>query len=195
MLYIGTQIVIFLDRASLQTPPTLHASLRPLPSSTRLLSRLQYLVWARLGATLVANEPERSSTNKINSSLCVAASWEKKIKDLQSKIDELSKKNDDLRIGRDATMTDMDPTHLPSTSHAESEALEKTLNPHNSASILKRKNSTTSNNKSQPYNQALTTLKTTNTSLTSEPHLKTRSKHACGPSCTAVWAQFAMSGP
>ena len=27
------------------------------------------------------------------------------------------------------------------------------------------------------------------------PHLKSRSQHACGPSCTAVWVQFAMSGP
>lgn len=27
------------------------------------------------------------------------------------------------------------------------------------------------------------------------PHLKSRSQHACGPSCTADWVQFAMSGP
>ena len=52
--------------------------------------------------------------------------WEKKVKDLQSKIDELSKENDDLRVGRDATMTGVDPARLPN-SHAESEAQKKDL--------------------------------------------------------------------
>ena len=52
---------------------TLDASLPHLPSLTRQLFRLQCLVWARLGATLAANEPERSLTNNINLSLCGAA--------------------------------------------------------------------------------------------------------------------------
>lgn len=38
--------------------------------------------------------------------------WEKRLKDLQSKIDELSKENEDLRVGRDATMTGVDPAKL-----------------------------------------------------------------------------------
>lgn len=54
--------------------------------------------------------------------------WEKKVKDLQSKIDELSKENEDLRVGRDATMTGVDPAHLPpSNLHIESEAQKKDL--------------------------------------------------------------------
>ena len=48
--------------------------------------------------------------------------WEKKIKDLQAKIDELSKENDDLRLGRDATMTRVDPGTLMASSTPESEA-------------------------------------------------------------------------
>ena len=35
--------------------------------------------------------------------------WEKKVKDLQTKVDELSKENDELRVGRDATMTGVLP--------------------------------------------------------------------------------------
>jgi len=38
--------------------------------------------------------------------------WEKKVKDLQSKIDDLSKENEDLRVGRDATMTGVDPRSI-----------------------------------------------------------------------------------
>lgn len=48
--------------------------------------------------------------------------WEKKIKDLQAKIDELSKENDDLRIGRDATMTGVEPAALINPSIPETEA-------------------------------------------------------------------------
>lgn len=53
--------------------------------------------------------------------------WDKKIKDLQSKIDELSKENEDLRVGRDATMTGVDPAKLPSTSADDSEEHKKAL--------------------------------------------------------------------
>ena len=38
--------------------------------------------------------------------------WEKKVKDLQSKVDELSRENEDLRIGRDATMSGVVPGTL-----------------------------------------------------------------------------------
>ncbi|CAF9921316.1 hypothetical protein IMSHALPRED_005144 [Imshaugia aleurites] len=48
--------------------------------------------------------------------------WEKKIKDLQAKIDELSKENDDWRIGRDATMTGVEPGALSAAPSPESEA-------------------------------------------------------------------------
>lgn len=48
--------------------------------------------------------------------------WEKKMRDLQAKIDELSKENDDLRVGRDATMTGVEPTSLTTGSSPESEA-------------------------------------------------------------------------
>lgn len=48
--------------------------------------------------------------------------WEKKIKDLQAKIDELSRENDDLRVGRDATMTGVEPGTLLNASNPESEA-------------------------------------------------------------------------
>lgn len=48
--------------------------------------------------------------------------WEKKIKDLQAKIDELSKENDDLRVGRDATMTGVEPGAFIVRSAPESEA-------------------------------------------------------------------------
>ncbi|CAD6574917.1 MAG: hypothetical protein ASARMPRED_006981 [Alectoria sarmentosa] len=48
--------------------------------------------------------------------------WEKKIKDLQVKIDELSKENDDLRVGRDATMTGVEPGILIAGSSPKSEA-------------------------------------------------------------------------
>lgn len=48
--------------------------------------------------------------------------WEKKIKDLQAKIDELSKENEDLRVGRDATMTGVEPGPLVISSSPESEA-------------------------------------------------------------------------
>ena len=48
--------------------------------------------------------------------------WEKKIKDLQTKIDELSKENDDLRVGRDATMTGVEPGALVAGASPEREA-------------------------------------------------------------------------
>ena len=48
--------------------------------------------------------------------------WEKKIKDLQAKIDELSKENDDLRVGRDATMTGVEPGAFIARSAPEIEA-------------------------------------------------------------------------
>lgn len=48
--------------------------------------------------------------------------WEKRIKDMQSKVDELSKENDDLRIGRDATMTGFEPGDFAAGSSPESEA-------------------------------------------------------------------------
>ncbi len=51
--------------------------------------------------------------------------WEKKIKDLQSKIDELSKENEDLRIGRDATMTGVDPAKLITTNTQDMEEHKK----------------------------------------------------------------------
>ncbi len=51
--------------------------------------------------------------------------WEKKIKELQSKIDELSKENEDLRVGRDATMTGVDPAKVLSGAAGESEDKKK----------------------------------------------------------------------
>lgn len=48
--------------------------------------------------------------------------WEKKIKDLQDRIDELSRENDDLRVGRDATMTGVAPGTLIAGPSPESEA-------------------------------------------------------------------------
>ncbi|MCJ1277624.1 hypothetical protein MMC21_005438 [Puttea exsequens] len=54
--------------------------------------------------------------------------WEKKIKDLQSQIADLSKENEDLRIGRDATMTGVDPAKVLSSTTAnpvESEEYKK----------------------------------------------------------------------
>lgn len=48
--------------------------------------------------------------------------WEKKVKDLQAKLDELSKENDDLRVGRDATMTGFEPGAFVAGSSADSEA-------------------------------------------------------------------------
>lgn len=51
--------------------------------------------------------------------------WEKKIKDLQSKIDDLSKENEDLRVGRDATMTGVDPGKILAGAGQESEEQRK----------------------------------------------------------------------
>ncbi len=48
--------------------------------------------------------------------------WEKKIKDLQIKIDELSKENDDLRTGRDATMTGVQPGSLLTARNPDTDA-------------------------------------------------------------------------
>ncbi|OIW31597.1 hypothetical protein CONLIGDRAFT_697796 [Coniochaeta ligniaria NRRL 30616] len=38
--------------------------------------------------------------------------WEKRIRELQAQIDELSRENEELRVGRDATMTRVDPAAL-----------------------------------------------------------------------------------
>lgn len=38
--------------------------------------------------------------------------WEKKIRELEGKIDELARENEELRVGRDATMTRVDPAAL-----------------------------------------------------------------------------------
>ena len=51
--------------------------------------------------------------------------WEKKIKDLSSKIEELSKENEDLRVGRDATMTGVDPAKLDVSSSTEQQESEE----------------------------------------------------------------------
>ena len=51
--------------------------------------------------------------------------WEKKVKDLQSKIDELIKENEDLRIGRDATMTRVDPGKLVPNTESEEQKKER----------------------------------------------------------------------
>lgn len=48
--------------------------------------------------------------------------WEKRVKDMQSKVDELTKENDDLRIGRDATMTGVEPSAITATSSPGSDA-------------------------------------------------------------------------
>ena len=48
--------------------------------------------------------------------------WEKRVKDMQSKIDDLTKENDDLRVGRDATMTGVEPSAIPLTSSPGSQA-------------------------------------------------------------------------
>ena len=37
--------------------------------------------------------------------------WEKKVRDLSTKIEELTKENEDLRVGRDATMSSVIPSH------------------------------------------------------------------------------------
>ncbi|KAL9099651.1 MAG: hypothetical protein Q9163_004878 [Psora crenata] len=47
--------------------------------------------------------------------------WEKKIKDLQSKIEELGKENEDLRVGRDATMSGV----VPGTTFVSAETEEQ----------------------------------------------------------------------
>lgn len=70
--------------------------------------------------------------------------WEKKIKDLQSKIDDLSKENEDFRIGRDATMTGVSPSSILAGSNSapqeneekhrrEREAFQKRIDEQSSA--------------------------------------------------------------
>ena len=49
--------------------------------------------------------------------------WERKVRDLNTKVDELSKENDDLRLGRDATMTRV----VPPTSNTDTTASISTL--------------------------------------------------------------------
>lgn len=46
--------------------------------------------------------------------------WEKKVRDLSSKIDELAKENEDLRIGRDATISAVLPSQQPAVGEAAS---------------------------------------------------------------------------
>ena len=95
--------------------------------------------------------------------------WEKKVKDLQSKIDDLSKENDDLRVGRDATMTGVDPAHLPPSSnshHTENEAqmkndLEQRLETQTQKLHLLEQEISS-------LQSSLSALSSTNTSLTSE---------------------------
>jgi hypothetical protein len=70
--------------------------------------------------------------------------WEKRVRELEGKIEELTRDNDELRIGRDATMTRVDPARLAqeeeerkeqaakdaaqiSELHAEVEKLEATM--------------------------------------------------------------------
>ena len=51
--------------------------------------------------------------------------WEKRVRELTNKIDDLTKENEDLRLGRDATMTGVDPSLLtrPSPSSPDVKAL------------------------------------------------------------------------
>ncbi|KAL2047726.1 hypothetical protein N7G274_000768 [Stereocaulon virgatum] len=51
--------------------------------------------------------------------------WEKKVRDLQAKIDEMSKENEDLRIGRDATMTGVDPGNWLPSAESEEQGKER----------------------------------------------------------------------
>jgi chromosome segregation ATPase len=51
--------------------------------------------------------------------------WEKKVRDLQAKIDELSKENEDLRVGRDATMTGVDPGNMLPSAESEEQKKER----------------------------------------------------------------------
>ena len=51
--------------------------------------------------------------------------WEKKVRDLQAKIDELGKENEDLRVGRDATMTGVDPGKLMPSVASEEQQKER----------------------------------------------------------------------
>ena len=94
--------------------------------------------------------------------------WEKKVKDLQSKIDELSKENDDLRMGRDATMTGVDPAHLPPNSHAESEGQKKDLETTQQRLEAQTVQLHQLEQEISTLQSTLTALKTTNTSLTTE---------------------------
>ena len=52
--------------------------------------------------------------------------WERKVRDLQSRIDELSKENDELRVGRDATMSGVVPGPLLNGTN-DSEAVKADL--------------------------------------------------------------------
>ena len=45
--------------------------------------------------------------------------WEKKVRDLNNKIEELTKENEDLRVGRDATMSGLVPSHGGATNKNE----------------------------------------------------------------------------
>jgi hypothetical protein len=47
--------------------------------------------------------------------------WEKRVRELEGKIDELARDNDELRLGRDATMTRVDPARLAQEEEARKE--------------------------------------------------------------------------
>ena len=69
--------------------------------------------------------------------------WEKKVRDLNTKIEELSKENEDLRIGRDATMSTVIPNNQlslnPSTTSPKSDVLAKTTEEHRTALEIQQK--------------------------------------------------------
>ncbi|KAG8529910.1 uncharacterized protein KY384_005391 [Bacidia gigantensis] len=54
--------------------------------------------------------------------------WEKKVKELQSKVDDLGKENEELRVGRDATMTSVVPgTTITGAAESERQKEEKLM--------------------------------------------------------------------
>ena len=94
--------------------------------------------------------------------------WEKKVKDLHSKIDELSKENDDLRVGRDATMTGLDHARFLPTSHTENEARNKDLESTHHLLEAQTQKLHQLEHEISTLQTALTAQQTTNASLTSE---------------------------
>ncbi|KAK0508600.1 hypothetical protein JMJ35_008876 [Cladonia borealis] len=94
--------------------------------------------------------------------------WEKKVRDLQSKIDELSKENDDLRVGRDATMTGLDHARLLPNSHTENEAQKKDLESTHHLLETQTQKLHQLEDEISTLQSALTAQQNTNASLTSE---------------------------